>query len=226
MREVHWRDDEPDQGVGFVVKSAYFPRKQNEKLRGSWWQRWLGRVGLRSYLGWQLPFDDDGRDCLGLMRAGEGQRVVGTLHSNEQTTLVWDAWANDPSPWRVAKACDFTVAPDEGPPVIISLGLAPIVIAPRRVELNSSVIDGLSVRHRRMLPAHLGLPRYAHNQVSVVELRTGDRVEVIGVARPIQQSARRLDRVGYRDAARAPHEVIGDEDGTRVVLRWLPQKRV
>lgn len=204
VRELHWRDDEPRHGVGFVVRSAYFPKRRG------WWSRIFGGAPT-----WQLPFDEDGTDRLGLTQhpVGLARRIVGTVQSDEAELVVRDAWCDAPVPWRAAHAREFLVEPDEGPPVIVSLGLAPLVIAPcRRAE---GFVDQLTPRHRSLVPSRLARD---DAEASIVEIRVGDVVEVIGISRPIQQSARRLDRVGYRDAAR-PYEVIGDEDGTRVVIR-------
>ena len=168
-----------------------------------------------------MPFDSEGADALGLTtKPAEGiRRVLGTLRSSDTDVLVQDAWANDPYPWRAATACDFLIAPESGPSVIVSLGLAPIVIAPPRSASLESIVGAMDPRQRRLLPPRLASAR-EKAEMAVVELRVGDVVEVIGVSRPIQQSSRRLDRVGYRDAAR-PCDVIGDEDGTRVVLRLV-----
>lgn len=209
VRELHWRDDAPRHGEGFVVDSAYFPRAAH-----SFWGRMLGRKSAPT---WALPFDERGSDVLELCRrpAAGSVRIVGRARAGDRGvgTLVRDAWANEPIPWRASTAFDFLVAPEEGPPVIVSLGLSPILIAPPREESHEQVIGNMDARHRSLLPN-----RARSGTASVVELHTGDLVEVIGVSRPIQKSARRLERVGYRDAA-PPCDVIGDEDGTRVVLR-------
>lgn len=149
--------------------------------------------------------------------------MVGRARAGERgiETLVRDAWSNDPLPWRASVARDFLIAPEDGPPVIVSLGLAPILIAPAHEERREAVISTLDPSHRRLLPPRFREPDpESADSAWVVELRSGDLLEVIGVSRPVQQSTRRLERVGYRDAA-PPCDVIGDEDGTRVVLRWI-----
>ena len=211
VRELHWRDDELSHGVGFVVRSDYFPVAE----RGLW--AWL--TGRPSEPRWQLPFDEAGADSLRLTtRIPEGcRRITGRISAAATETLVRDAWSNDPAPWRVSEACDFIVAPEVGPAMVVSLGLAPIVIAPPRLEQCGDVIASLAPRHLRLLPKWL---EPASGTSSRVELRAGDLVEVIGVSRPVRESSRRLDRVGYRDGPQ-PRDVIGDDDGTRVVLRLL-----
>ena len=195
--------------------SDYFPIAQRGVLA------WI--MGRSSELRWQLPFDVEGVDSLQLTaRIPDGcERLVGRISAADSSgALVRDAWSNEPAPWRVSEACDFILVPDDdrGQRIVVSLGLAPIVIARPRVEPSDAVIESLHPRHVRLLPAWLA--DATEGTSSLVELCAGDRVEVIGVSRPIEESGRRLARVGYRDAAQ-PRKVIGDEDGTRVVLRKI-----
>jgi hypothetical protein len=86
-------------------------------------------------------------------------------------------------------------------------------------------LERLQPQTRRLLPPGLASEALGW----VVRVDAGARVELRGVARPIGESQHHAEleawtRVGYRDARRVLDRVLGDEDGTRLVLRVVASK--
>lgn len=178
------------------------------------------------------PFGDDGEDVLRLFsdevpalapgdRPGSGVRALAgeaRLPGNEGTLLLEDFWLTEGRPFRVVELSDFVVA--AGEEVVVWCTLAPLVVArPIRRSVGEH-LERLEPRTRRWAPQNLTSSALGW----VVRVEAGARVELRGVPRPIEQSQHQVEleawtRVGYRDARRAPARVIGDEDGTRLVIR-------
>ncbi len=219
-RRAEW--DGPRRG--WVVDAAYLNRTPAPIgfLRRLWGAR--PKPGLRV----RLPFDEEGRDTLGLFEANlpelepgavpsDGARVVrGTVSSVSRTEgfVLQDFWLEEPRFFRILQMEDFVVTDEEGEPVVVSAGLAPLVVArPRPATLGDYVepVSGLS------MPS---LPADSRGWSLSVEV--GAAVEVLGVARPIETSERRVLfedwAPAYRQAPRRLERVIGDEDGTRLVI--------
>jgi len=98
----------------------------------------------------------------------------------------------------------------------VSCGLAPLIIArPRRLLVAEHQAEWTSVLHS----LHPHPETYA--QGWNVSLREGDEVEVLGVVRPLRESQRSfaIEEGSYRSIPTRPTQVIGDEDGTRLVMR-------
>jgi len=196
---------------------------------------WLARLfGARSApeLQVRLPFDEHGDDTLGLFgaevlaleagdRQSDGIRVVrGKVSSPDRSEgeVFSDFWLLEPSFLRIAQLEDFVVLDESETPVVVSCGLAPLLVSrPVRAQLGEYLASRTSLAEGLEVPA---LP--ADVEGYVLSLSIGDEVEVMGVARTIESSARRgvLEEwaPAYRAAPRPPTLVIGDEDGTRLVI--------
>lgn len=179
-----------------------------------------------------LPFDEDGGDALRLFSEGipalipgdrseEGVRALSgeaALPGNQSGLLIEDFWLTEGTPFRVVELSDFVVAAEEQ--VVVWCTLAPLVVTqPARRSVREH-LQRLEPQTRKLLPPNLDKDALGW----VVRVEAGSRVEVRGVVRPIGSSQHHIElqdwtRGGYRDARRVPNSVIGDEDGTRLVLR-------
>jgi hypothetical protein len=197
----------------------------------SFFSRWFRRSPAE-LVSVQLPFDEAGHDTLGLFatevpalehgdRRSDGVRVVrGKVSSpgREQGPILSDFWTNEPCFFRLTVLEDFVVTDAGGTPVIVSCGLAPLVVArPWRATLREYVARS------GPFAADVALPQLPETTVGfALSLELDDEVEVLGVARTIDSSSRRMVfeewAPAYRAAPRAPSLVIGDEDGTRLVI--------
>lgn len=212
---------------GWVVDAAYLVRSRSSPVA-----RWFRRQPPREVLSVRLPFDEDGHDTLGLFateavplehgdRQSDGVRVVrGKVSSpgRAQGAILSDFWSSEPSFFRLTVLEDFVVTDESGAPVIVSCGLAPLVVArPWRSTLGEYLERSGPFAAAVPLPS---LPQRSEGFALSLEL--GDEVEVLGVARSITSSSRRTVfeewAPAYRSAPRPPALVIGDEDGTRLVL--------
>jgi hypothetical protein len=221
-RRAEW--DGPRQG--WVVDAVYLQRSHP-----SLFDRWFRRQP-REVLSVRLPFDEAGHDTLGLFatqalplehgdRQSDGVRVVrGRVSSpgRAQGAILSDFWSSEPSFLRLTGLEDFVVTDESGTPVIVSCGLAPLVVArPWRSTLEEYLARSGPFADDVPLPS---LPENTAGFALSLEL--GDEVEVLGVARSIASSSRRMVfeewTPAYRSAPRPPTLVIGDEDGTRLVL--------
>ncbi|MEZ4339489.1 MAG: hypothetical protein R3B82_22935, partial [Sandaracinaceae bacterium] len=140
--------------------------------------------------------------------------------------VLEELWVpRDEPPWRVVELEDFAVVSDGGVSVIVSCRLAPLTIAPPSKRSVSAHVATLGDRARRLVPdvADEAL------EGAALTLHTGDRVRVLGTVRPIRASQRAFELAGwgggYRAAAPRPTAVLGDEDGTRLVIARLEPSR-
>jgi len=224
LYEEGLRSEAEQVSRGEILEAAYLERARPRGL----FRRIFGLPG--ETLGLRLPFDEEGADTLGLWSAeplvsetdapGESvRRAVGRACplGGGDGPILRDLWVPERS-LRVCEGYDFLLETGRGPPVVISYGLAPLVIArPRRCAMLEE-LGRLHARTARLAGRHgpVGGKGWA------VELMEGDRLEVLGVPRPRRLSARlgALERGGdpFR-GYRPPDLVIGDEDGTRLVLK-------
>lgn len=213
---------------GWVVDATYLVRRPSAV---SWLSR-LCRVETREHVAVRLPFDETGCDTLGLFatevpaleqgdQRDDGVRVVrGKVSSpgRAQGAILSDFWLEQPRFFRVTQLEDFVVTDGSGEPVIVSCGLAPLVVArPWRSSVEEHLRMNGPFASDIPLPS---LPECAEGYALSLEL--GDEVEVLGVARRLESSSRRMVfdewAPAYRAAPRRPSLVIGDEDGTRLVI--------
>lgn len=210
---------------GWVVDAAYLARSTT-----SLFARWfLHRP--KEVLSVRLPFDEQGHDTLGLFatealplehgdRQSDGVRVVrGKVSSpgRAEGAILSDFWASEPSFLRLTVLEDFVVTDESGTPIIVSCGLAPLVVArPWQITLAEYLARSGPFAEDLPLPE---LPEDTRGWAISLELDA--EVEVLGVARTISTSTRRMvfeESAAYRSAPRPPTLVIGDEDGTRLVI--------
>lgn len=161
------------------------------------------------------PFDEDGRDALGLFRVYEPEvvSIAGTVVSLHEANriVVRDLWLEK---HRVVEADDFLVQGD-GDMALVACGMAPLVIA----KPEARTLEPFSGRTCALLSDDV--PPDARG--IGFEIAAGDYVEVRGLARSLDASSRVIDLsewgTGYRVAPRRPDRVIGDEDGMRLIVR-------
>lgn len=230
IEERHLRAEDGTYAVGYVEEAAYV-----EVAGGRWWSRVAGALtgrGSRPTARLRRPFDPEGRDVLALLSAPppelgadedhrtEARRVVGRVSrlSGGTGVVVEDAWfGRQERGWRVTEGVDFVVDRGQGDAVVVSFGLAPLIVGrPERVDLAEHLAT-LTPETRRLVPAHLAIGGAGER----VRVAAGDTVEVWGVCRGLSESRRVFDltsRADYRTAPR-PARVVGDEDGTRLVIR-------
>ena len=221
-RLIEWdlRAEWEDAERGEVLAAAYL-------YRPSFLSRWfLGRPELSL----RPPFGPEGQDALGLWRSPPGvgiEHVIGQaghLLGNSDFLFI-DLWVDHRRPWRLSQGYDFALAADPGDlprrQVVVSCGLAPLILArPIRCRVEE-VLEALDPRVRSFLPDDLH-----GNEGWVVRIQPGDRVEALGVPRPMSQSARFNILAQQGDPYRGlvlPEVVVGDEDGLRLMLRVIEQ---
>lgn len=226
MLERGVRADWTSPSMGYVLEAPYLGRRST--ARGFFARLFSTRT--RPCL--LPPFGEDGGDALRLFsddvaalapgdRPEGGVRALGgeaRLPGNEGGLLLEDFWLTEDRPFRVVELSDFVVA--AGEQVVVWCTLAPLVIAPPIRRSVREHLERLDPRTRRLVPGNLDSDALGW----VVRVEAGARVELRGVPRPIEESQHHAEleawtRVGYRDARRAPVRVIGDEDGTRLVMR-------
>lgn len=235
VREASWRAEWGAARVGHVVEAAYLRPLSTPSRIGAFWRRLFGGATV-AHASFATPFDAAGGDALGLLEAGvphvepddgpeAGVRQIEgavTPLGGPGRAVLEELWVErDEPPWRVVELEDFAVVSDDGVSVVVSCGLAPLTIAPPTSRAVSTHVESLGERALRLVPdrGDGGL------EGSALELRTGDRVRVLGTVRPIRQSQRAFELQGwgsgYRSAPPHPTAVLGDEDGTRLVIARL-----
>lgn len=219
--ERSWRADASDAASGWVLDAAYLSWSASGRAPWRWLAPLFGVTPTRRIL---PPFGDGGDDALGLLEGeptGDVVRVVGEVTAlGSSTAVLDDLWLSDPF-LRVVELDDFAVIDDQGEPTLVSCGLAPLFIArPASVDFGA-FRERLGARTRSLLPESLA----GGAEARALSLAPGMRIEVRGVTRPLHASIRRhaLEPASfaYRSRATRPLSVIGDEDGTRLVIRVL-----
>ena len=160
---------------------------------------------------------------------GLGRGTIRCLEPREEgdEIVLRDAWsARGGIACRVVDAIQFALVPDAGRPIAVAFAQAPLVIATPREAILPTVLGALSdtaqpelLRPFRSIAAS-EMPLY----FDTIELRQGDRIEVLGVALD-PRTTRRFD-VGqrassYRETSNAISLVLGDAPGLRMVIRKL-----
>jgi hypothetical protein len=222
------RNDDKTGACRLIEQAAYL---RNDEA--GWLRRLRALVrGTALQEGWQLfpPFDARGADTASLLAdrppllddadAGSSavRRIAGRvlLLGSSQPCVLDDVWAGEPCSWRITEGFDFAVAREGGRPVIVSFAMAPLVIARPETVLMADVLRRLDPQTRVMVSS--ACPDGPARRVVVCE---GDEVEVRGVARGLDRSARAFDLAAWESSYRTapkPALVLGDEDGTRLVI--------
>lgn len=229
IEERHLRAEDSTHAVGMIEQAAYVG------VTGGWLShlnRVLTRRAERSDALLRRPFDANGRDVLSLLgtpppslgpdeeQGDDVRRVEGRVArlAGGPAVVVEDAWfGTDEGTWRVTEGVDFVVDRGAGDAVVVSFGLAPLVVGrPEPVELAAHLTT-LTPETRGLVPSHLATGGAGQR----LRVSVGDLVEVWGVCRGLSESGRAFDLGGrsgdYRTAPR-PARVVGDEDGTRLVI--------
>jgi hypothetical protein len=222
----------PDHGL---VEEARYLRWEERGL----WARLFGssRPRRAEELRFVLPFGADGSDVLdlceahplfeggddvGVMRRARGRIVCLEPRTPGDDVVLRDLWLEDPPVVRLVESIDFGVVAPSGPPVAVCCAMAPLVVAtPAAVELDTFVA-ALGERASGLLLRHAG----ARTAIGAcVQLREGEDVEVIGLVCDPETSVQRFDATGrsapYRGGPRRIDRILGDEPGTRLVIRRL-----
>lgn len=214
---------------GLVEDAAYMKRP-----------RVGGRAPSANDIDLVLPFGARGEDALGLVDGGidllDGhddplgsvRRIVGTVVCLEPRTrgdrvVMRDAWVDEGPVFRVVETLDFGVLPENGPPVAVCCAMAPLLIAPPRWAPFGEALSALEEESRAAVAPWIS--SRDEELAAVLELREGDRVEVVGVVCDPRTTARRFDvthrSAPYRGASAAVALLVGDEPGVRLVVRRL-----
>ena len=219
LLEMSFRADAESPNRGWVIDAAYLAWSGPHRFP---WKLFAPLFGVRPARRVLLPFTDDGGDALGLLdRAPDAGvvRVVGEVAPLEgRSSVLDDLWVAEPF-CRIVELDDFVVIDSQGQPVIVSCGLAPLLIGkPERSELAAHR-ERLDARTLAMLPDDMP----ADAEALALSVAPGMRVEVLGMVRELAVSARRATlepaSAPYRARVTRSLSVIGDEDGTRLVLR-------
>jgi hypothetical protein len=205
---------------------------------------WLfGRKGTEPLL--RPPFNERGEDVHRLL-AGEHEAVGedafdevrlgrGTIRCLEpredgDEVVLRDAWSTHGGiACRIVDAVQFALVPDAGRPIAVAFAQAPLVINVPQEATLATVLGTLGhapsaarvalLRHFRT-PDAPEMPHY----FNTVELRQGDRIEVLGMALDARLT-RRFDlgqrTASYRETSNAISLVLGDAPGLRMVIRKL-----
>jgi hypothetical protein len=125
-----------------------------------------------------------------------------------------DLWLDD---LRFVEMDDFAVVGDDGV-MIVACGMAPLVIgAPTPCEVEAW-LEASQPRMRQVAPPSTDADRVGAS----LHLEVDDVVEVRGVSRALSTTARTIQFVGwqgdYRTAPPIPDRLLGDEEGTRLVI--------
>jgi hypothetical protein len=221
LLEVGLRADAESASRGWVVDAAYLGWSATQRFP---WRIFAPLFGVKPARRVHLPFTEDGEDALGLFQSAPGDGVVcvsGQVESvGEDRRVLDDLWVAEPF-CRIVEMNDFVVIDATGEPVVVSCGLAPLVVGKPEPGHFGARVDLLGRRTLPMLPHDVP----ADAEMLALSVRAGMRVEVFGVVRAIETSVRRdaLESAvaAYRGRAQRPLSVIGDEDGTRLVMRVL-----
>lgn len=235
-----WRGEAPVALSGSVREAAYLVPARRSKS-ASWLSRaldWLA-TPLHDPRGSEpkllVPSDATGGDRLGLcaeevpgfeegIALGEVCSVSGTVIAleprvDDDPVVVRDLWQLESPVWRLVEGVDFGVLPERGPPVAVCCAMAPLLIAPVTAKPRDRIEAALGERAAGRL-RDLAQRR---QELSCLELREGDRVEVRGVVCEPLGSATRFDVVervaAYRGRPQVITRIVGDAPGIRLVIR-------
>lgn len=184
-----------------------------------------------------LPFDAAGADVLALCDeppwldgdddpVGSLRRVRGTItclepRSRGDDVVLRDLWLDRPPVLRLVESLDFAVLPASGPPVAVCCAMAPLVLAPPEVTALDSFAAELGARAAGVLRGHT--PGRGLEPAVCVRLCQGDSVEAIGVVCDPATCRQRFDTTArsapYRGAPTSIQLIVGDQPGTRLVVR-------
>lgn len=126
--------------------------------------------------------DEEG---FGDVRVGRGTiRCLEPRQAGDEVVLR-DAWSmHGGIAFRVVDAIQFALAPDAGRPIAVAFAQAPLVIAPPTEAPLSKLLGTLSdPNHQALLRPfrQADAPEVPH-YFNTIELRAGDRIEVLGMA--------------------------------------------
>ena len=201
------------------------------------------------------PFDGAGGDVHGLFAAaaevppleprgvalGEVRRVRGRVvplgpEVPRDGAVLRSFWLDEPPALHACEAIEFAVVPDEGPPVVLSFDLSPLVVdSPSRVTV-SGFLSRVGPRMRALL-RHLEVDRSRRENGHFVQISSGQTIEVLcvvraevrdtqsfsigGVTRALPMEARPSDGGPYRGTSNLHAILAGDAPGTRAVVRRI-----
>lgn len=211
-------------------------------------RRRVGTAKLR------LPFTDDGRDALGLMRAsrareapadGGGFPPTGTLlrargelvalgpAGPAGEPLLVDLWlAEAETPGRVTEVADFAVVAPGKLPVVVRCATAPTVIAPPEERAHSMVVAELDPEVRGVFEVDGPISLRGEDfRAPCLRLYPGDEVEVVGAVADVVMNAESLElRRGaaaagpYREGSARPAVIVVSDVARPVAVRLVKRR--
>jgi len=217
--ERGFRTDWPNPTLGYVLDAPYLGSRAEGRGFFSWFSR-------RRESCLVPPFGGEGEDALRLFAtehadpSSELTEISGCarIPGDDAGVLLEDFWLTSGKNCRILELSDFVVEADVA--TVVWCTLAPLVVAKPVWRTLADQLERLHPRTRRLVPESLD-PR---SEGLALRVEAGVQLELRGVTRPVDQSTHALDltewsRLGYREARLGPRRVLGDEDGTRLVMR-------
>lgn len=238
---------------GRVLEAAYLEE------RGIW-KRLFGFVmndpeRAAAALSLAPPFDGLGNDVHGLFAAaagipllephgaalGEVRRVRGRVvplgpEVPPDGAVLRSYWLTDPPALHACEAVELVVVPDEGPPVVLSFDIAPLVVDGPSTMTMSGFLSRVGPRMRDLLHDMTG-ERSQREEGQLVEISAGQTIDALcviraevrdtqafsihGVTRTLPMEAWPSDGGPYRGTSTFHAVLAGDAPGARAVLRRI-----
>jgi hypothetical protein len=246
------RAEDEVRTTGQVVRAAYLEERGIfARVAG-----FLRGEELGTTLTLAPPFDAQGEDALGLFaeaetagvlephgaQKGEVRRARGKIVAlgpevPPDGVVLRALWLERAPALHACEAYDFAVVAADAPTLVLSFGLAPLVVARPEASTAGAFLEAVGPRARDFL-ATLGVSERerAGEEGQLVTLTVGQTVEVLCVVREEVRDARELVLGGirrtlppeawpvvgpYRDSAAIRAVIAGDAPGTRAVLRAM-----
>ncbi len=231
--EIALRDGNVVSESDRIVEAAWL----GPAIPGRLWRRILRGFGTTADAGLQLPFDAAGNDALGLLSPnsefrpdGEALRAWrGTIRrpapsdrsqadGGRSAVVVRDVWVVHPVDWRATEMREFELHGHDGRRVSVRCTKAPIVIS---VPTGTTVGEVEHALDPSTVATLRGRTRFhAEDAAVVVELRTEDVVDVLGIEfAPQWQDNPEARAPNYRAVAGTRVDVAGDLPEVRLVIR-------
>ncbi len=175
------------------------------------------------------PFDSAGKDAHGLFAAsadiprlemhgaavGQVRRIRGRLMPLDSNlppdkVIIRDFWQHLPPAMHACEALDVLICPDEGPAVVLSFNMAPLVVGRPDNATMAAFLSRVGPRMRALLrETDIRRPQRAVGQI--VELTEGQYVEALFVVRAEVRGTQEFTLGGQRRSL--PIELLQNEGG-------------
>ncbi len=174
--------------------------------------------------------------ALGQVRRARGRVVPLGPKVPPDGAVLRALWLDHPPALHACEAIEFAVVPDEGPTVVLSFDLSPLIVdRPSRVTM-AGFLSRVGPRMRALLRA-MHVRRSRQEEGLFVEISSGQTVEVLCVVRAEVQGGREFSIGGemrtlpmearpseggpYRGTSNVQTILAGDAPGIRAVVRRI-----